>query len=363
MDLEELQKNWNEFGHRDPLWAILTYPGRRNGKWDLAEFFASGREEISELMRQAHGLCLPARRGAALDFGCGVGRLAQALCAWFERASGVDIAPSMIELAREYNRYGEKCEYFQNSRDDLAIFPDHSFDLVYSNRVLQHIAPRYSMAYVREFARVLRPGGLIVFQIPDGRVASASAAGPLPDGGFRAMFSGYPDSLRAAATSSIDVPVTIRNAGDCAWPCRGDSAWKYAVQLGNHWLTSDGAAAVWDDARRPLQFDMDPQAEVQLILTVHAPAAPGKYLLELDMVQEGVSWFKQKSGTSAAIPVEVDPAPLAAAVGEAPRMDLYGVSRDAVIDVLYSSGARLLDSIPDSSAEAKWIAFRYFATK
>ncbi|MGC9947875.1 MAG: class I SAM-dependent methyltransferase [Bryobacteraceae bacterium] len=363
MDLQELQENWNEFGKRDPLWAILTYPGRRGGKWDPEEFFASGRDEISDLMRQARDLRLPARQEAALDFGCGVGRLTQALCACFERCGGVDIAPSMIELARQYNRCGAQCEYFLNPNDDLQIFPDNSFDLVYSNRVLQHMRPRYSIAYIREFVRVVRPGGLVVFQIPDGRMATDSAAGPLPDGGFRAGFSGYPVSLRAAAASRIDVPVTVRNLGECAWPCRGDSAWKYVVQLGNHWLTPEGATVAWDDGRQPLPRDLAPNAEIQMILTVTAPASPGRYVLKLDMVQEGVAWFQHKSCTPASIPAEVDPAPVSAAAEPAPRMELYGVEKDQVIGVLSSSGARVLDILPDDSAEAKWLAFKYFATK
>ena len=43
---------------------------------------------------------------------------------------------------------------------------DRSIDFVYSSIVLQHIPRPYSLAYLREFCRVIRPGGLIVFQIP-----------------------------------------------------------------------------------------------------------------------------------------------------------------------------------------------------
>jgi SAM-dependent methyltransferase len=364
MDLEELQQNWNEFGKRDPLWAILTDPGRRGGKWDFEEFFASGRAEISAAMRRAREIGFPARHEAALDFGCGVGRLSQALCSWFERCRGVDIAPSMIELARKHNRYGEKCEYFLNSRDDLEIFPDNSFDLVYSNIVLQHMQPRYSTAYIREFVRVVRPGGLVVFQIPDGRMATGSGAGPLPDSGFRAMLGGYPTSLRTAAGSRIEVPVTVRNLGDRHWPCQGDNNnWNYAVQLGNHWLQTDGATAVWDDGRQPLPCDLAPEAEVPMILTVTVPASPGQYILELDMVQEAVSWFKHKSSTPASIPAEVEPAPISTGVDTTPRMEMYGVGREEVIGILSSSGARLIESVPDRSTGVKWMAYKYFATK
>ena len=41
MELERLQEHWNAFGEQDPLWAILTEPGKRGGAWDLEEFFGT----------------------------------------------------------------------------------------------------------------------------------------------------------------------------------------------------------------------------------------------------------------------------------------------------------------------------------
>jgi SAM-dependent methyltransferase len=364
MDLNELQRNWDELGKTDPLWAILTSPDRKGGKWDPAEFFESGRHEIAHTMRLAQTLGLPARRETALDFGCGVGRLTQALCAWFERCCGVDIAPSMLELARRYNRHGDKCDYRLNAYGDLRIFPDGSFDLVHSNIVLQHMEPQYSLAYISEFARVLRPNGLLVFQIPDGRRASASAAGPMPDSGFRARFTGYSDAIRAAAGTQVSVPVTIRNQGQCAWPSVGDSEQNYAVRLGNHWLTAEGQTVVWDDARQPLPFDLQPDAEIRMALTVTAPLSPGKYILQLDMVQESVRWFSDES-CMASLQAEIEPASAAveAATEAPPRMEMYGVEKDAVIGVLNSRGAKVLDIREDGFAGPKWISYQYFATK
>jgi predicted TPR repeat methyltransferase len=52
------------------------------------------------------------KRDTALDFECGVGRVTQALCARFARCDGVDIAGSMIRLARQYNRFGDRCQYY-----------------------------------------------------------------------------------------------------------------------------------------------------------------------------------------------------------------------------------------------------------
>ncbi|MCO6450144.1 MAG: class I SAM-dependent methyltransferase [Caldilineales bacterium] len=164
MDLKEVQENWNKFGNTDPLWGILAWPEKDENRWQIDEFFATGVAEISEVLEYVEQQA-PLRRGRALDFGCGVGRLSQALTAHFERVDGVDISPAMITLAQEYNRYPESCHYHLNDRDDLSLFsPD--FDFIYSNITLQHMPPRYSQAYIGEFLRILAPGGILVFQIP-----------------------------------------------------------------------------------------------------------------------------------------------------------------------------------------------------
>jgi hypothetical protein len=79
MEFEELKRNWEQFGKQNPPWAILTDPDKRNVKWYLDEFFDSGRIEITRIMELASTFDLPKTHDYALDFGCGVGRLTQAL--------------------------------------------------------------------------------------------------------------------------------------------------------------------------------------------------------------------------------------------------------------------------------------------
>ena len=167
MELRELRDAWNTLGSTDPMWAVLTEREREGGRWDAEEFFATGRREIDGVMALAAELGRPARRGDALDFGCGVGRLTQALADHFDTATGVDIAPSMLAAAERHNTHAN-ARFVHNERPDLSVFEDESFDLVYSTIVLQHMPPEFSLGYVREFARVLRPGGLAVFTLPTG---------------------------------------------------------------------------------------------------------------------------------------------------------------------------------------------------
>jgi SAM-dependent methyltransferase len=166
MDFERLRRNWENLGRVDPMWAILTEPDMRGGKWDEAAFFQKGEDEIAWLgsWLGLHGI--PEPKGDALDFGCGIGRLTQALAPHFTTVTGVDVSEPMIAMARQKNRHGERVRYVCNPRPDLAVFADRSFGSIYTAIVLQHMRPEYALGYLREFLRVLRPGGLLFFQIP-----------------------------------------------------------------------------------------------------------------------------------------------------------------------------------------------------
>jgi len=166
LNLKALRKHWDLFASRDPLWAILTHPDRKNRGWDKREFFETGVWEIRRSLEQVEALVPSLRKRQALDFGCGVGRLTQPLAQHFEQVYGVDISASMIRQAKDYNQHGDRCQYVVNQTDDLRIFTDQNFDFIYSNITLQHMPPRYSRRYIAEFMRVLAPGGALLFQIP-----------------------------------------------------------------------------------------------------------------------------------------------------------------------------------------------------
>ncbi|MBZ5627430.1 MAG: class I SAM-dependent methyltransferase [Acidobacteriia bacterium] len=167
-DLRGLQQTWETLAQSDPLWAICTDPRRKSGGWEVEEFFATGEQEVRTVLEHVAGLGLTVRsEGRALDFGCGVGRLTRALAGRFGECVGVDIAATMVALAERHNRCRNRCSYVVNDCANLSRFPDRSFAFVYSSIVLQHMSPEYMKGYLREFARVLEPGGILVCQIPD----------------------------------------------------------------------------------------------------------------------------------------------------------------------------------------------------
>jgi ubiquinone/menaquinone biosynthesis C-methylase UbiE len=167
MKIREQERDWNELAELDPYWAILTLPGTRFGGWDSDEFFATGATEIDGVMRRVAELGHPQGRGRALDFGCGLGRLTRPLAGHFDECVGVDISEGMVRGARQLNADIPGATFVVNAAEDLRRFADHSFDFVYSVIVLQHVPDRAAIeSYIAEFCRVLRPGGLAIFQLP-----------------------------------------------------------------------------------------------------------------------------------------------------------------------------------------------------
>ncbi len=146
------------------MWVVLTDPDKKGNRWKREDFFATGQREIADVFIKLQKAGVTHLPGCALDFGCGLGRLSQALAARFETVDGVDISSSMIRQAMEFNQFPDRVKYHVNARADLADFPTASYDFVGSLIVLQHIPPRFQEKYIRDFLRLLKPGGVAYFQ-------------------------------------------------------------------------------------------------------------------------------------------------------------------------------------------------------
>lgn len=167
-DILKVKTNWEEFAKKDPLWSILPIPEKKDNHWKIKELFETGKNEVCSVMKYISQLNLSINHHRALDFGCGVGRLTQALCEYFDCCVGVDISFQMLKLAQQNNSYKKYCTYILNCAPDLKIFKDNSFDFIYSNIVFQHLPPALTVQYIKEFIRIVKNNGVIVFQITTG---------------------------------------------------------------------------------------------------------------------------------------------------------------------------------------------------
>jgi ubiquinone/menaquinone biosynthesis C-methylase UbiE len=75
----------------------------------------------------------------------------------------------MVEQARQKNRHGEKVAFHLNVASDLALFPSGSFDFALTLIALQHTPGRFQRKYLAEFMRVLKPGGVLYFNVMEPR--------------------------------------------------------------------------------------------------------------------------------------------------------------------------------------------------
>src|SRR6476646_3855532 len=157
--LESMRADWKQ---RDGEKANY-YLALRRREQDNEEFFSTGSDIAKTLeldLKRFRG------RDAALEIGCGPGRLMRPMSRNFAEIHGVDVSDEMIRLARERLSDTPSAHPHHSSGSDLAMFPDEKFDLVYSYAVFQHIPSREVVFnYLREARRVLKTGGILRCQL------------------------------------------------------------------------------------------------------------------------------------------------------------------------------------------------------
>jgi SAM-dependent methyltransferase len=155
-----MRRYWDERAQENAVWYVDTSCDYADP--DMTRFWETGTVVVREAVVDAP--VRPRERRLAVEIGSGLGRVCKALTTEFDEVIGIDIAPEMVEQARRYVS-DPRVRFEVGSGTDLEAVADASADLVVTFTVFQHL-PDASLidAYVREAARVLRPGGVLAAQ-------------------------------------------------------------------------------------------------------------------------------------------------------------------------------------------------------
>jgi len=180
------QAYWAGQGIQNPWWAVDT--GFQQGTLSefpteqKIKFYAAGDEVLKRVLPKVQDLGLLKKdsisQGTALDFGCGLGRMSNALAlSGFKKVKCVDQAQTFLDAAQQsltelagqgvvVGDVANRVSFLKSAPDLLCVQPQSSIDFVHSAMTLQHMKPVLQMAYVEQLCDVLRSGGAGAFEIP-----------------------------------------------------------------------------------------------------------------------------------------------------------------------------------------------------
>lgn len=121
---------------------------------------------------------------------------------------------------------------------------------------------------------------------------------------LRAEIRTAPTTLRCAPDAAISVEVDVRNAGNTLW-LHAPKAQGGHVAVGAHLLDAAGRQIELDFLRAPLPRDVPPGDSVRVAAALQAPPTPGRYVIELDMVDEGIAWFGSRGSATRRVVLDV----------------------------------------------------------
>lgn len=155
--IDEIQRYWNHRIHDlemtdEPVGTLAFFD-------DLDEYRFDKLRYLPELVD------FSGFRGKQLiEIGCGIGTDLVRFARGGARVTGVDLAPTAIDLARKnLVLHGVTAEDLRVANGEALPYPDSSFDVVYGHGVVQYTANAPQL--IRECHRVLRPGGTAIFMV------------------------------------------------------------------------------------------------------------------------------------------------------------------------------------------------------
>lgn len=185
--------NWNHLGATKAWWSVLTGGFKPKSEISRAEqrrFYNTGEAHVARVLREltlrqdvlaakygeehsrpSHSDAVKlegyhrGRHRTALDFGCGLGRLAFSFAAQFDRVLCVDQSVQHLRRAREATgalnaSHADRIDFITSTPDLLAALRGRRADVVHSVIALQHMVTPLQAVYFEQLCDALRPGGL-----------------------------------------------------------------------------------------------------------------------------------------------------------------------------------------------------------
>jgi SAM-dependent methyltransferase len=159
--LQDLQRRYDSY-----VRALGHDPSNSDPPWFDSIALERFRGERDVLMHRYEGLADRfVGKGPVLDFGCGRGDFLHLLAAREVAATGAELDPQIAAVAKDEG-LPVVCA---NGFDILADIPAGGLGGLVSLQVIEHMERGVLLHFIDEARRVLRPGGLVVFETPNPR--------------------------------------------------------------------------------------------------------------------------------------------------------------------------------------------------
>ena len=154
MDFQDYKSFWNDKAST-PRGALVAVDGSHDERTVRLTGAFSAAQARAALDLQA--------ADRVFELGCGVGRIGRELAGEVAHWHGLDISENMLGVARERLAGAGDCAFSALNGPRLDALADASMDKGYCVAVFIHMDKEDFVLYLRDVARVLRPGGLFYF--------------------------------------------------------------------------------------------------------------------------------------------------------------------------------------------------------
>ncbi len=122
----------------------------------------------------------------------------------------------------------------------------------------------------------------------------------MPAYGVRVLSCDGPSTARVG--DHMRLALRLVNTGWLPWSI----APPQPVMVSYHWLDAHDQMLVFEGRRTPLVATAIQHEEIAVTLDVDAPASAGRYVLAIDLVHEGVTWFSEQGVPPHRVTIRID---------------------------------------------------------